>query len=177
MSTTAAPSHAWVIEDDDETFSTLGRILNRAGWAVTRSSTLAEAMAKLDQIKDITLVILDFKLPDGNGIELLPWITQRPDPPDVAVITGYATTEDAVEALRLGVCDFVIKPFDVSDIRGMLRRIGTRQHLRVGSFIKHLEGIDARFKAHYETLMGIKRDVDSLKDLVHAAIEQRKDHA
>jgi DNA-binding NtrC family response regulator len=167
---------AWIIEDDQSVAEMVAQVLARAGYGVVLSSTLSDALNRMNQVKDITLVILDLKLPDGSGRELLPWLMQRNDPPDVAVITGYATMEDAVEALRYGVSDFIMKPFGATDIRAMLKRISTRQRIRVGSFIRHLEGIDQRFEAQHDMLVGISNEVSALRDLVHAAI-QRKDHA
>lgn len=172
----SAPSVAWIIEDVDEVFDLVAKLLAEAGYAVIRSATMQEALQRITMIKDVTLVVLDLKLPDGSGMRVLPWLTQRNDAPDVAIMTGYATMEDAVEALRLGVCDFITKPFGESDIRSMLRRVHTRQHLRVGSFVKHLASIDARFEAQHRDLKKLSHDVSALRDFVHA-IGQQKDHA
>lgn len=171
------PSVAWVIEDSDEVFELVARILSDAGYGVIRSATKKEALQRLQMIKDVSLVVLDLKLPDGSGMAILPWITQRNDAPDVAIVTGFASMEDAVEALRMGVCDFITKPFGESDVRSMLRRVHTRQHLRIGSFVKHLASIDARFDAQNQTLRQLSSDVTALRDFVHAAIGQQKDHA
>lgn len=167
---------AWVIEDNDDVFELVANVLGTAGYGVVRSGTVAEALQRLPLIREVSLVVLDLKLPDGSGMQCLPWITQRNDAPDVAIMTGFATMEDAVEALRLGVSDFITKPFGESDVRAMLRRVHTRQHLRVGSFVKHLAAIDARFQSFGESMRQLHQDISDLKDFVHAAI-QRKDHA
>jgi DNA-binding NtrC family response regulator len=109
------------IEDDEGTRFGLSRYLSKAGYTVQEASCLSGAQdALLSQRFDA--VLLDLKLPDGNGLE---WIIEfRKSYPDIPIIivTGFGDIPVAVEAMRRGADNFLTKPVNMTDLDIFLRK-------------------------------------------------------
>lgn len=117
--------------DDEEAIRRLFEtFLSNEGFDVRGASSLAEALDALDSDPP-EVVIVDKNLPDGSGIDVLH--SCRTDHPDVEVIvlTGYPSLESAIDALRLGAFDYIIKPvLDLDLVSQKVRRALERRHLR-----------------------------------------------
>ena len=101
-----------VVEDEDGIQKLLGLLVERGGAEPLLAGTAAEARRLA--ATGIDAAVIDKNLPDGNGVDLLRWLRQEaPDVP-VLLVTGYASSDSALEALRLGTFDYVLKPFDVA---------------------------------------------------------------
>jgi DNA-binding NtrC family response regulator len=91
----------------------------------------AEHACKVLESQTIDLVLLDLKLPGASGLEILKTVrATRPDA-EVIIITGYATVQSAVDAMKLGAYDYVTKPFNVEELRLLLERAAA--HLKLQS--------------------------------------------
>jgi two-component system response regulator AtoC len=103
---------------DDETFirDNLRRILTQEGYVVHTASNGSEGIDLITR-EDINIVLLDLNLPDINGIEILKKIKSVAPDLLVIIITGYATVDSAVEALKLGAYDYIKKPFKADAIK------------------------------------------------------------
>jgi len=100
-----------IIDDEPALRQTLGAILKRAGYTPVMVGTGHEGLNKLCEEK-YSLVILDIKLPDVTGTDLLPQIHQiQPEVP-VIILTAHATLEAAMQAVKGGARDFLLKPID-----------------------------------------------------------------
>jgi len=117
----AAETHAaeiLVIDDEVAVNNNIRKILSKKGYTVDQAFTKNEALEHIAQ-KTYSLVLLDLKIPEVNGLELLKAIRdQRPDAM-VIIITGYASIETAVESSRMGVVDYLPKPFTPDEIRNV----------------------------------------------------------
>ncbi|MEM5311809.1 sigma-54 dependent transcriptional regulator [Paraburkholderia sp. JHI869] len=116
--------HALIVEDDPNSLSGLSAILSADGFSVDTAASLAEARAALARfIPDVVLV--DLNLPDGGGLELLPHLPAQPPGGalPVIVMTGNATVESAIEGLRHGIWDYLLKPVNIPRLRSLLARI------------------------------------------------------
>ena len=102
-----------LVEDTPSLSMLYQRVLTRAGHGVACAYTLAEARAQSEALRP-KLVLLDLQLPDGDGLDLLK--TLRHEAPDsrVIVITANGSINRAVQAMRAGAFDFLVKPFDES---------------------------------------------------------------
>ena len=96
-----------VVDDEENIGRSLRLILEREGYTVSLASSVAEARA-LPYRADAYL--LDVKLPDGTGIDLLRWLRANDNEAPVVMISGHGTIADAVEATRAGAFDFLEKP-------------------------------------------------------------------
>ena len=104
-----------VVDDEESVRNLLQRILKGAGYQVTTAANGKEALYKVS-LGETELVLLDIKMPEMSGIEVLSKLTA--DSPDTCVImvTSVAETETAVEAMKLGAYDYILKPFDRDDV-------------------------------------------------------------
>src|SRR5438128_4321591 len=104
-----------VVDDDATVRQQLERLYTQKGHSVVAVSSAEEAISRLRE-EDIDFVITDIKLPGMDGVQLISYIHQNlPDVPVIA-FTGYSDIQTAVNALKLGASDFVVKPFDLAAV-------------------------------------------------------------
>lgn len=100
-----------ILDDEENLRRTLARILSNAGCETSEAGTGREALTLIEHNR-YDLVFLDINLPGMNGIQVLVEIRKiDPDLP-VIILTGFGTLESAMEALRLGALDYLLKPYD-----------------------------------------------------------------
>jgi signal transduction histidine kinase len=118
-----------VVDDEQSVATTIKAILQLDGNEVTAVTSGAEALAQLRE-NEFDVVLTDLRLDDLDGIEILRE-TQRLWPDTVSImLTGYASLESAVTALRSGAYDYLIKPSDVDELRATIGRALERRRLR-----------------------------------------------
>ena len=111
-----------LLVDDDEVFlRPLHRTLELAGYEVLPVQSGEEALDTL-KVEDVDLVLTDRRLPGMDGVALVRQV--KTDHPDLAVVvmTAYGTIESAVEAMRLGAEDYLVKPFETAEMLLVIRR-------------------------------------------------------
>lgn len=104
-----------IIDDEPNLRRSLGLILQRAGYNITTASTAAEGMQFL-RSGAFDLTFLDIKLPDQNGIQLLPQIRGLHPEMPVLILTAHATLDTAIGAVKSGAKDYLLKPIDPENI-------------------------------------------------------------
>jgi CheY-like chemotaxis protein len=104
-----------VVDDEEETRNLCQRILSREAYFVQAVESGEKGLDTL-QGGNFNLALVDLKMPGMDGIELLKQIRTNYKDVEVIIITGYGTTESAIQAIRFGAYDFVTKPFDVSEL-------------------------------------------------------------
>jgi len=119
-STTPVSATILVIEDDVATGRLLSKILIAAGYDVALAETGAAARARLDELAP-DLILLDLILPDIDGLLLAVTLKQRTRAP-IVVCSGRGGQVDQVLAARLGAVAFLVKPFNVDDLEGVIQR-------------------------------------------------------
>lgn len=110
-----------IVEDDVIVRSLFQGIFNRYKIATTIAETLAQAGDCLAR-EHYDLVILDLRLPDGEGVGFLERVMTQPERPLVVVVTGFGTVESAVACMRTGAFDYVLKPFSPGQIDVIIRK-------------------------------------------------------
>ena len=124
-----------VLEDDAILRNNLTQTLRRRRYDVAAVSTIAEAQEYL-AADNFDLIILDVRLPDGDGTDLLKALQQRPQRPLVVITTGFGSVESAVECMKNGAFDYLIKPFSTEQIEVVLRKAEEfTQLLKVNRFL------------------------------------------
>ena len=117
-----------LVDDDERLRNAGGKVLAAGGYRVVGAANGREALEKLREIA-VALVVSDLRLPDLDGIELLKRSRElRPDV-EVVMITGHASIEKAVEAMRLGAYDFIEKPLDSSALLKTVAKALEKQRL------------------------------------------------
>ncbi len=110
------PPHILVMEDDLSVAKGLEMVLSEGGFDVNLAGTGKLALEAFKQ-KRFDLLVADLRLPDIDGMEVIKQIRAEKPETEVIVITGYGTTATAVEAMKLGVHDFLPKPFTEDQIK------------------------------------------------------------
>jgi len=99
-----------LIDDEEGLHKGCRRVLEPHGFHVEGAFTLAEGQQKIENSM-FDLVLLDVMLPDGQGIDMLPRLHEKDQDLACVVMTGYATVDLAVQAMKAGACNFLPKPF------------------------------------------------------------------
>jgi DNA-binding response OmpR family regulator len=110
-----------VVDDEPVVVNSIRKTLTRNSYNVESAFSGQEALARISH-ETFDLVMLDMRLPDANGLELLADIRKCKPSLRVVIITGYASSETAVEAIRRGAHDYMAKPFTPDELCTLTRR-------------------------------------------------------
>ena len=110
-----------LVVDDEQGPRESMRMILKDEYEVYTASEGEEALKKLME-KEIDIVAMDIKMPKTNGLELLQNIKKSVPDVEVFLITGFPSVSTAVEAIKIGAYDYVIKPFDCDAVQAVVRR-------------------------------------------------------
>jgi DNA-binding NtrC family response regulator len=152
---------ALVVDDDPNSLSALAELVENEGFATITAGTLADARARLATTPP-DVVLVDLMLPDGGGLDILPDLdpTHRAE---VILITGNATVDSAVAALRIGVLDYLTKPVDVRRLKTVLGNVSRTLALKeeIGTLREELRQL-----GRFGRLIGNSTAMQRVYDLV-----------
>jgi two-component system response regulator AtoC len=104
-----------IVDDDKGVRDFLTRFFKGKGYErISCVATGGEALEKIKKEKDIKLLLLDVRLPDINGIEVLRKIVEINKDTEIIMITGFPDEAIAKQAMELGAYDYIVKPFDLA---------------------------------------------------------------
>lgn len=117
------PDPSLLLVDDDEIFLTrLARAMEKRGFQVSRAGSVTEARALLAE-KAPAFAVVDLRLEDGNGLDVVDAIREARADARIVVLTGYGAIATAVAAVKMGATDYLSKPADADDVtRALLAR-------------------------------------------------------
>jgi len=118
-----------VVDDDASIRETFERHLSRSGYTVHLAGDGQQALSLLAEV-DPALIITDVRMPGLDGLELLRRVREGADPPDVLVITAHDDMRSAIEAMRAGAYDYLVKPLDLDEIDLLIQRCLSERALR-----------------------------------------------
>jgi DNA-binding NtrC family response regulator len=121
-------ARALLVDDNPDALEALTAVVEHEGFETSCAGTLAEARAAVRETLP-EVILLDLKLPDGDGMALFDELGEDTRP-DVVLITGHASVDTAVAALRERVTDYLVKPVDLERLRSILRHILRNRDLR-----------------------------------------------
>jgi DNA-binding NtrC family response regulator len=150
-----------VLEDDPILCKNLEQQLRRRRYDVASTSTIAGAHEIL--AKDtFDLIFVDVRLPDGEGTELLRELQSRPQKPLVVMVTGFGSVESAVECMRNGAFDYMLKPFSPDQLEVTLKKAENfSQLLKVNEYFSHAEEDESGYE-----LLGQSTVMENLRQLI-----------
>src|SRR6059036_2424142 len=109
-----------IVEDDPHVLLSYEEILKSSGYAVVKAES-GEAAERILRTSSIDIAITDLKMPKMGGLEVLR-IARNVDPETIVIlITAYPTVDTAVEAMKFGACDYLVKPFSVEQLRAAVK--------------------------------------------------------
>jgi len=118
-----------VVDDDPEISRVVDNMLQQEGYSATITNSPAHALSLLDTIR-FELAFVDIKMPRMSGIELAARIKERHPQTEIVFMTGHATFENALQAIKVGAYDYLRKPFNLDEFRFCLRRFEERRELK-----------------------------------------------
>jgi DNA-binding NtrC family response regulator len=118
-----------VAEDESLLRHSIVDQLEAEGYRVTATGSAGDARREVER-GDYDLALFDFRLPDGNGLELLKASLDKSPEAPVVLMTAYSSVENAVEAMRLGAYDYLNKPFDMDELGLVLAKALETTQLR-----------------------------------------------
>jgi DNA-binding NtrC family response regulator len=151
-----------VIDDEKSLVDLLTVVFKNEGYAVKQAQSAEQGLAVLDN-DEVDLVITDIKLPGSDGMEILRRVrAKRPDVP-VVMITAYGSVQQAVDALKAGALDYVVKPFDVEELkivvgRGLAERRLKQENVRLKRDLKE--------RYSFENMIGRSRAMQEVFTLI-----------
>ncbi|QTA88995.1 ATP-binding response regulator [Desulfonema magnum] len=147
-----------VVDDEESIREGSERILRRMGCEVLKASRGDEALGLLEKEK-VSIILLDLKMPGMEGMEVFRHIQEIDETILVIIITGFATVETAIEAMKQGAYDFIPKPFEPDHLRIVVGR--AREKIRLTRETEKLE------QERRKTLL----DLDTEKSRIRTIIE------
>lgn len=109
------PTRVLLVDDEKDFVEMLSLRLNEVGEKVTTAHSGKECLETLE-IKEIDVIILDIKMPGMDGMETLGEIKKKFPLVEVIMLTGHGSTETAVEGMKIGAFDYLMKPADFDDL-------------------------------------------------------------
>ncbi len=150
-----------VVEDDLIVRRNLEQQLRQQRYEVAVSGTLA-GVRELMERDTFDLVFLDVRLPDGEGTDLLRELQSQPQKPLVVIVTGFGSVESAVECMRNGAFDYMLKPFSSDQLQVVLKKAENfNQLLKVNQYFNHAEVDETGFE-----LLGKSQALEQLRQLI-----------
>jgi DNA-binding NtrC family response regulator len=113
------PGNVMVVEDDPQLCDMLTRFIAESGFPVRSARSAREAIAQFDDV-DPRVVILDLKLPDGDGLDLLRLFKRRLPGCKIVIMSSYSDVDTVVEAMRLGAENYLTKPTPLPELRVLI---------------------------------------------------------
>src|SRR5437867_11746940 len=167
-----------VVDDEESVVVTIKAILQLDGYNVATTTSGAQARAMVRDT-EYDLVLTDLRLEDGDGLDVLKAVRERHPETITIMLTGYASLESAIQAIRAGAYDYLVKPSEVEELRATVargierRRLGQELRMRVAeleranreiadlnsSLQRRIDDATAELKERYEQL----KELDRLK--------------
>ena len=131
--------HALLVDDDADAAETMAMLIASEGFTVATAGSLRDARRQIS-LQEPDIVLLDLMLPDGSGMELFADAKALPNT-ELVLITGHASLDTSIQALRLGAADYLVKPTSLKQLQGVLSRVTKPSALKAvaGDFEKGLE--------------------------------------
>lgn len=119
-----------LVDDEVPFVEAMTRRLTKRELTVETAFSGLDALEKLSQRKNIDIVILDVKMPGMDGIDALKEIKRNYPLVEVIMLTGHATVETAIEGMKLGAFDYLMKPCDIDQLMGKVKeaKVKKREH-------------------------------------------------
>lgn len=129
------PIHLLLVDDEQGFVEALARRLVGRGYQAATVLSGEDALRVLDERKNIDVVLLDVKMPDMGGLETLRRIKAMQPLVETIMLTAHATVDTAVEAMRMGARDYLMKPCDLLELTGKVEAAALRKRERESKII------------------------------------------
>jgi putative nucleotidyltransferase with HDIG domain len=171
------PASVLVVDDDPAVREVLTAILREEGYGVAQAPSADAALEMLQGQGRMPIVLSDLKMPEHDGQWLLDQILKRFPLAAVVMLTGYGDTENAVECLKRGACDYLLKPPRITELIRAIERAASRRRLAMARQ-RYQEGLERRVEEKTaqlsKALAGIGEAYASTLAALVAALDARE---
>ena len=151
-----------IMDDEKSLLDLLSVVFKKEGYGVRTALSAAKGFDVLEK-DDIDLVVTDIKMPETDGMEVLKLVREKhPDVP-VVMITAYGSINQAVEALKAGALDYVVKPFDVEELKIIVGRGLAERRLKQENILLKR---DLKERYSFENMIGKSRSMQEIYILI-----------
>ncbi|HUL59215.1 MAG TPA: sigma-54 dependent transcriptional regulator [Anaeromyxobacteraceae bacterium] len=152
-----------IVDDEHSMRELLEILLAKEGHEVTSAADVPGAFQRVDR-GELDLVLTDLRLGAASGIDVLRRVKERSPSTEVVMITAFATTENAVQAMKLGAYDYVLKPFKVDELKLVVAKaLEHRKLLQENRVLRHRVGPHHR---EASTILGSSPAIEEVRSLV-----------
>ena len=151
-----------VVDDEKNIRKMLNRVLSSDGYTVLEADNGLDALKKLKK-ENCSLVLLDLKIPGLNGIETLVEIRDIDMQLPVIMMSAYGSISEAVDAMKLGAIDYLVKPFDIEELKIIIKRVIHQYELKVEN-IYYREEEEKRF--NFEEIVGKSNSIGRVIEMI-----------
>ena len=130
MSEQSQGARLLVAEDEHNLRLVIQKELQRLGYRVEVAPDGEAALRRLEE-SNVDVLLADINMPRMDGMELLRRVHERPNPPEVIMLTGQATIETAIEAMKLGAYHYLTKPYRITELDALVKQAAEKRRLRV----------------------------------------------
>jgi two-component system response regulator AtoC len=158
-----------IVDDEVLIRKSLSKVFRARGCLVDVASTGAEGLEKVSEVRP-QVMILDMRLPDTDGLSVLKRARQIDPLLQVIVITAYGDVQSAVDAMKLGACDFVRKPYEMEDI--ILAAESAGRNFRQATELDHYRR--QAYKAHTgDEIIGASEPMRDVRELIDKVVKSQ----
>jgi len=152
-----------IVDDEPFNLDLLEQELTDQGHIIERANNGSEALKKAESFRP-ELILLDYMMPDMNGLEVLKELRRRENSVPVVIVTAHGTVERAVEAMKEGAYDFVPKPFEPDHLALTVQKVLERERLKRG-----IEVLSEEVGDRYRLVVGKSQEMNQAIDLAKRA--------
>ncbi|MEW5766545.1 MAG: sigma-54 dependent transcriptional regulator [bacterium] len=156
-----------VVDDERKMCNILKAILEDENYSVATAESGQEALRLLGRADSFDLIITDLMMPEVDGMAILRTVKERKSPPEVIIMTAYATVQTALAAMKMGAYDYIIKPFEMDELKFMIKRLADQKRL-ISENIELKQQLEAKYE--FENFIGRSAKMMGLFELVKKVI-------
>jgi two-component system response regulator AtoC len=166
---TSAGGSILVVDDDSLMRDSLNETLCRVGFNVELAGTGEEALEKISKT-EYDIVLSDIRMPNVGGMELLQAVKQHLPGAKVVMMTAYGTVQNAVEAMKLGAFEYVMKPFSIDEIELVVKRALDQKKLELENQLLRSEVIG---RYGFDNIIGKTPQMQKIFELVEGVADTK----
>lgn len=156
-----------IVDDEKSIRVMLKRVLSDKQFEIDEAADGREALEKIKQGK-YSAILLDLRMPEVNGIEVIEKLKEQDIDTPIVMMSAYGTVPEAVEAMKLGALDYLVKPFDLDELKLILERIIRQNEIRKENiYFREEEDKKFNFKEIVGESSAMKRVLEMVKKVAH----------
>ena len=156
------PVHVLIVDDQEVVRELCSAIADALGYRVSVAATGEKALEVLER-EHVDVLMADLKMPGMDGMELLEKVKSRSQQTEVLIMTAYGSVPSAVQAMKLGACDYLTKPFNIEEVKLLLERIVHKADLTSENRLLREQ---VRFRNGYGELLGTAPSMQKLFKMI-----------